>query len=224
VELLESAPDRMTEANVVAVLAALRAAAGEFDEAAQLLDQSRQIFDELGNVLGLHTVWAPLAMEVEVLAGRPDPAKELGRASLAALVASGDRAYSSTLAARLAELLIESDDHRSAEECTDHAEENAIRSDVFAQFLWRTARSRLALADGDADAAERHARDAVALSVLTDALRDRARTHAALAEALEARGLPDEAGAEHAEVARLLREKGILVHETREGASPAPSR
>jgi DNA-binding SARP family transcriptional activator len=223
-DLLESAPDRMTQANVAAVLGALKAAAGELEEGERLLEHSRQIFEELGNLLGLHTVWAPLALEVEVLAGHPGRAEQLGRASLSALSTSGDRAYSSTLAGRLAGLLIDAGDVRFAEECTDDAEENAIRSDVFAQFLWRTARSRLALARGEPESAEQHARDAVALSELTDALRDRARTHAALADALEARGLAEDARAERAEVTRLLQEKGILVPATREGASSAPSR
>jgi hypothetical protein len=217
-QLLEDAPDRMTEANILAVLATLRSAVGAAGEGRPLLAASRDRFDELGNTLGLHTVWGPLALEFEVFAGDPDAAQRVGRTSFEALAAMENRAYASTLAAHLALLSVEGGDARAARELVGYAEEHAIRTDVFAQILWRTAGSRLALLDGEVRTAEQLAREAVTVSAHTDALRERARAHSALGAVLEARGLRADADSERSEAARLLREKGIVAA-TREGAS-----
>jgi ATP/maltotriose-dependent transcriptional regulator MalT len=222
--LLEEAPDRMTEANILVVLAALKAAVGAVGDGRPLLSHSRDLFDELGNTLGLHTVWAPLAMEFEIFAGDPGGAEHIGRASFDALSAIENRAYASTLAAQLSALAVDRGDADAAEALVDFAEEHAIATDVLVQFLWRVGRSGVALSHGDVATAEQFARDAVALSEHTDALRDRARAHAALAAVLDARGLPAEADSERSTAEQLLREKGIQALSTREGASSAPSR
>ena len=69
-ELLESSPDRMTEANVTAVLGALHGLHGDIAEARALLDQARSAYDDLGHRLALETILAPLAVDVERTIGK----------------------------------------------------------------------------------------------------------------------------------------------------------
>ena len=94
----------------------------------------------------------------------------------------------------------------------------SIRSDVLVQFLRRSQRARLLAREGRHDDAESLAREAVAISSLTDALLDRARTHVALAEVLAAAGARAEAKRETAEAARLFAEKGLNAKESLSGS------
>ena len=75
-------------------------------------------------------------------------------------------------------------------------------------------RARLLARTGPHEDAEILAREAVAISSLTDALLDRAGTHAALAEALAAAGSTRQAKREAGEAARLLTEKGLNAKES----------
>jgi ATP/maltotriose-dependent transcriptional regulator MalT len=214
--MLEQAPDTMAEANLFSVLAALRAAAGDVEDGRRLLEHGRQIFDDLGNTLGLHTVWSPLCVEVELFAGRPEEAERVGRESFAVLAAASDRSYATTCAVHLAEILLDRGDAAAAEQFVGYADEHAVPSDVSVQFVRRATRARLLALSGDAESAEQLARDAVSIASHTDALRQRARTHAALARVLLAGGKKAEARREREEASRLLRQKGLAA------ASPLP--
>jgi len=89
------------------------------------------------------------------------------------------------------------------------AEAHALPSDVLVQFLRRSIRARLLARAGRFGHAERLAREAISIASLTDALRDRATAHAALAEVLVLQG--DARGAEQEErvAMELLRRKGV---------------
>ncbi len=52
IELLETAPDRMTQANVTTVLGGFRGLAGAVTEARDLLDHARELYDDLGSSRG----------------------------------------------------------------------------------------------------------------------------------------------------------------------------
>jgi DNA-binding SARP family transcriptional activator len=207
--LLERPVDRMTEATVLAVLGGLRALAGDVGDSHALLDRARSIYEDLGSAHGLQTVWTPLRIDVDVLAGDLEGATARAVASIEALEAMGEPAQVSTRAVVLAELLLLQGDVRGADRYADAADREALPSDVLVQFLRRSVRARLLARDGELQAAEVLAREAVKLASFTDALRDRARTHLSLAEVLAAAGQVRAAKAEERTAEDLLRRKGV---------------
>jgi len=210
-ELLREPPDRMSEANVTAVVAALRALVGEIDEARGLLDQARALYDDVGNRRIIHTAWDGYHLEVEMLAGNVDAAAAHSGESVAVLLAGGEPAHATTRAGQLAAFLLDADRPDEAERFAGIAEDGSVESDVFAQLLWRGVRARLLARQGDYEDAEALARGAVAISLLTDALRERARAHLALAEVLMLSGKDAEAQAEVSRARNLLVAKGATA-------------
>ena len=79
------------------------------------------------------------------------------------------------------------------------------------QFLRRSERARIRARAGRANEAEEIARDAVTIASRTDALRDRARAHFALAEVLELADKSKDARAEATAGRKLLRQKGATA-------------
>ena len=208
-ELLSQSPDRMTEANLTAVLGGLRALAGDAADARSLLDHARGLYEDLGSSRGVLTVWTPYRIEAELLAGNLDAATTLARENFEALSALGELGYASTRALELAELLLLQGDAQEAERATAVAERDGLASDVLVQFLRRSLRARLLARSGDLAVALELAQDAVALASLTDVLRYRARAHLALAEVLARAGDDAAARTEEAVAEDLLRQKGV---------------
>jgi hypothetical protein len=207
-ELLDRSSDRTATAAVTAVVGGLQALEGRSKEGRLLLAHSRSLYEEIGGERGLLTVWTPLYVELETIAGNHEPAETCARESLEALESAGDSAYASTHALQLAELLIEGGASAEVERLVRLAEEGALASDVLVQFWWRSLRARLLALAGDGTAAEEMGRDAVEIASLTDSLRNRARAHFALAEVLRSVGKEKEARAEVAAGRKLLRQKG----------------
>jgi tetratricopeptide (TPR) repeat protein len=207
--MLESAPDRLSEANVMSVLGGLRALAGAVDDSLELLDHARALYEDTGSSRSIQLVWTPLRIEAETLAGDVAGAAARAAANVEELSRIGEGAYASTRALLLAELQLLLGDDIAADRSATFAEKNALASDVLVQFLRRSLRARLHARSGDLDDAETLARDAVAIASLTDALRDRARAHVALAEVLRLAGKPAGARAEEAAAEKLLRRKGV---------------
>jgi tetratricopeptide (TPR) repeat protein len=201
----------MCEANVTAVLGALRAGAGHIDEGRTLLAHSRTILEDLGSNLPTASAWAPLAMEAEIFAGSWETAEAIGRTSFDELYRRGHSAHASTRAVMLADLLLDMGQLQEAERFADVAESTLAASDVLVQFLSRSTRARLRSRQGDHGEAETLAREAVRIASLTDVLRDRGRAHLALAEVLKAAGNNRESETELAEAQRLWREKGLVA-------------
>ena len=207
--LLESSPDRMSEANVTTVLGGLRALSGNVAEALDLLDYARGLYEDLGSRRGLALVWAPIRIETEVLSGNLAAAKTSAEENLRVLQALGETAHGSTRALALAEILLREGNDAAAERYIALADSTALRSDVLVQFLRRSMRARLLARAGDVEEAGTLARDAIALASLTDALRHRARAHVALAEVLTLAGDGPGARAEEETAETLLRQKGV---------------
>ena len=208
-ELLELSPDRMTEANVTAVLGGFRALAGAADAARELLDHARGLYEDLGNDRGLVMFWTQYRVEAEALAGNLDAATERARESVERLTSLGERGYSSVRALRLADLLLLQGDDDEADRVTALAERDALPSDVIVQCLRRSIRGQLLARAGDVAAGEAMARDGVRLALLTDELCGRARTHFALAAVLELAGDSPAAEAEETAGRGLLLQKGV---------------
>jgi ATP/maltotriose-dependent transcriptional regulator MalT len=153
------------------------------------------------------TVWTPLRVEAELLAGDLDAAAALARDNASSL--AGERGHASTRALQLAEILLLKGEDEEAEQAIAAAERDALPSDVLVQFRRRSLRARLLARAGDVDAAEPLARAAVAIASRTDELCNRARAHFALAEVLELSGDVSTARAEEAEGNLLLLRKGV---------------
>ena len=217
VALLEQVGTRQAEANVKAVLGALKGIQGAIDDARALTAHARTTFEDLGHPLSALALLAPLEMDVEASAGNLDAAVSIGRASFEALTDFPANTHSTTRAAQLADLLLDAGDPGAAEPFVAFAEANALGTDVLVQFLSRSTRARLHARAGAHAAAEESARAGVAIAELTDVLRDRARTHFALAEVLDLAGRSVEAAGEWDVATGLLEAKGALALVPRRG-------
>ena len=210
-ELLERSPNLAARAATTMVMGGLRALEGNIAAAERLLANSRSLYEEIGYERALLTTWTAYFVEVEAIAGNNDAAKAAARTSIARLQATGDIAHASAEAVLLADLLLDEGDTDEAEEYIRLAEHKGNASNVYVQFLRRSARARILARAGRTTEAEEIAREAVAIASLTDALRDRARTHFALAEVLQLAGKSKEARAEATTGRKLLRQKGATV-------------
>jgi predicted ATPase/class 3 adenylate cyclase len=190
-----------------AVLEAMR---GELGLARELLAEGRRTIEELGL-----TFWAALnaqeAYLVEALAGTPEAAVDTLRESFATLDHGGERAYLSTIAAFLAHALYSEGKDEEAERFSYESEDAAAPDDVLSQVLWRTARAKIWAKQGEADRAEKLAREALRLAEATQYLSARADTFADLAQVLAVGEKREEARAVLEEAARLYEQKGNVT-------------
>src|SRR6266511_1490368 len=201
--LIDSASgDQRVQAMIRALLAQLRAMAGEFDEARELYSTARSVLDDLG-VTVQAAATALYSGRVELLAGCPDRAEALLREAYDTLRRLGEKSFITSIATVLAEALVEQGRDEEADEIAGFAETAAAPDDVDAQFRWRAVRARVLARRGRIDEALTLARGSVgimrrtdalaklgtALSALTDVLRLSGRTVDAIAVAREARSV-----------------------------------
>lgn len=208
-ELLDRSSDALANGWVSAVAGALHGLRGNHDEASNLIEHSRRLYENVDNQRGKAMAWTPLAMETALLAGDLDTAEALGRESVETFSEIGYPAFVSGRAAKLADVLLQRGDVDSADRYAALAEREALDADVYVQFLWRAARARILARGGELAEAEALGADAVAIASLTDALCDRARTHLALAEVLSLAGKQAAAATETAAAEELRRRKGV---------------
>ena len=208
-ELLGTASDAMTEANAMSVLGALRALAGAADEGLALLDQARPLYEDIGSRRGIVFIWTLARIEAEVAAGMLQRAAARAQSNVDELRAQGEMAYACCRSLTLADLQFALQNDSAAEDATAFGEANAFPSDVLAQFLRRSMRARLLARAGDFGRAETLAREAISIASLTDANRQRAVAHLALADVLTRKGDDNSARAEEGVAAEFLRQKGV---------------
>ena len=171
-------------------------------------NDARDTYEDLGNTGALNGFWSTNALLVERRAGDLDAAAAIARDATRYFEQQGDRAYASTWAARLAELLYWSEQYEEARRSVAAAREGAVAHDVYVQFLWRSTAAKLAARDGRAEEADRLSTEALRLAAASDSPLLLADLWVARAEVLGLGGQPAEAE-EAAERARtLLREKG----------------
>jgi tetratricopeptide (TPR) repeat protein len=147
-------------------------------------------------------------VEVELIAGDPGRAAEIGLRGVAELEQLGERGWLSTVAGLAAEALYQLGRDQEAWELTDRAEQAGAASDVITQMLIRQIRAKVLARRGEYAEAERLARDAIAWSEPTDALEMKADSFRDLAIVLAAAGKGDEALVSLAEARTLYEEKG----------------
>jgi tetratricopeptide (TPR) repeat protein len=137
--------------------------------------------------------WAPertarVAGEVGLLLGDAEFAERELREGYEFLEAIGERGRRSSVAADLADALYRLDRKAEAEHFADLSLELTSKEDIAPQVIARAVKAKLLAAQGDYDAADRLAREAVGLSEDTDDLVMRAYVLMALAEVLSLGG------------------------------------
>jgi hypothetical protein len=214
--VLERTVDQVAEASVNAVIAALHAMTGRFEDARRLVTNACLVYEDRGAVLALEMGLSPLSMEIERLAGDLDAAAETGRRSLDVLLGhGGSAAHAATRAAQLAEVEIARGDVQEAERLLGIARANTVEYDVLTQFLTCAMQARVSAHHGRHERAQADAAEAVRLGEATDAIVDRARTLIALEEVLWLGGKHDAARGAAEEAERLLAAKGSSAGITR---------
>ncbi len=155
------------------MLAVLEAMRGREDDARRLYRDSQRGLAVLGLILplsGAH-MYAGVA---ELVLGNPAAAEREFRDGYSTLEEIGERGTLSTMAAFLAHTLALQGRYKEAEQLTVASERAASESDLASQVLWRGARARALAHRGELDAAERLAREAVAMSNAADFTNTRA--------------------------------------------------
>jgi tetratricopeptide (TPR) repeat protein len=142
------------------LLGMLYAFAGRAREAEDAIGRRRQTLLELGQRMqharhSMHVGW------ISLLADRPERAEQDLRAGAELLNTAGERAWLSTVAAVLAEVLVRLERDHEAEEWTWRSEQAASPEDALSQAMWRSTRAKVLARRGEAEAAVRLAAEAV---------------------------------------------------------------
>jgi tetratricopeptide (TPR) repeat protein len=186
------------------LLAMLYAFAGRAAEADKAIERRRRTLLELGQRMqharhSMHVGW------ISLLAEQPERAEQELRAGAELLDAAGERAWLSTLAAVLAEVLFRLERDDEAEEWTWRSEQTASPEDALSQAMWRSTRAKVLARRGEAEgtlalsvAAVEQARQGDNLHLLGDCLSNRAEVLRLLDREDEARPLLEEALAAYA--------------------------
>jgi tetratricopeptide (TPR) repeat protein len=195
---------------MASTLAGLQAMRGGFEEARLFSARANELYDEIGpRYLRAAASLAPAS--VELLAGNPNAAVRELRASYDVLEHMGERGVRSTIAAFLAQALVEAERYEEAATFAEISEETGSPADVVTQGMWRVARAGALARQGDLARAEEFARDAVELAAATDFLDLQARALQTYGEVLRIAGRSDEATAAIEESRNLYERKGNLV-------------
>jgi Flp pilus assembly protein TadD len=163
---------------------------GEFEIAGRLVDQAREILEELG---GLSSAVSHLEAWVRLLAGQPELAEARLRADVEALSSMSEGGALATTTALLAQAVFAQG--RSAE-AGDHcrmAAQLAAADDTMTQAIWRGVQAKVLAREGRCEEAEALAREAVHLLEPTDLLSHRGDAMLDLADVLRTCGRTDEA-------------------------------
>jgi tetratricopeptide (TPR) repeat protein len=200
--------NRRAEAEILPALAGLYAMTGSFELAAQLIDESEALLDDLGFTIHSVPEWAAF---VFMLAGDPAVAERRLRAGYERLADMGETAFFSTTAALLARALSEQGNDEEALTFTRESEKLAAPEDVVTQIVWRGVRARSLAGRGRLDEAEALAREAVSLAEQTDFLSDHGDALLDLAYVLRAGNHLVETGVVSRQALTLYERKGNSV-------------
>jgi class 3 adenylate cyclase/tetratricopeptide (TPR) repeat protein len=218
-ELSESVRgDVEVRAGIASTLAALHARLGQFEQARTLAEEARAIYEELGLRYRLAGEHAFASGSIELLAGNAAAAVRELRWGYDALEQMGERGTRSTLAAFLAEALVEQGEYREAIEFSRISEETGAAADIVTQAVWRAARAGALAQMGDVSNAELLAQEAVSLAAGTDFLDLHGTTLLVLANVLRVAGDPDAAPPLVERARQAFDRKGNLVSEAKAAA------
>jgi ATP/maltotriose-dependent transcriptional regulator MalT len=189
-------------------LGTLRAAEGRVAEGRRLVQEGEDLLADLGLLLisaGLVGEW------VDLLCERPE---EMERALVVAhetLAKAGETGVRSTVAADLADVVFAQGRTVEAERLLDGAKEIGASDDVVTRVIVARVRAKVLAGRGEAEAAERLAREAVERAFATEYVQLQADTLCALADVLTATDRLPEAAQVLTEAIRVYEAKGFIV-------------
>ena len=160
---------------------------GDLDEALAITSDARGQFGALGGYVMVGGS-DQLIARLHLLAGQPARARDLLLSSDAAFERVGDRGFRSTTLAMLSQVRELLGDHEGARAAIELCEEVGGPDDVINYAITHAVRARLALAEGDSEAADRWAQSAVDRAFETDFTFTRGETLVTLALVLEKLG------------------------------------
>jgi DNA-binding SARP family transcriptional activator/tetratricopeptide (TPR) repeat protein len=184
--LAEPPKQRRVLATACRVLAGLSAMLGRFEEAREYRERDKRLLAELGLRVSAAAA-SEVYGDIELLAGDPAAAAEEFLRGFQSFDELGERSGASTLACYAAEARCEQGLYREALQLTIACEVRATEDDLASQMLWRAARARCEVAEGNLEEAERLAREGVAIAERTDFILFHATTLRSLAGVLVAR-------------------------------------
>jgi tetratricopeptide (TPR) repeat protein len=214
-ELLEWMDEQESGATRQAAVRRWRGAAlamlGRFDEARAIFAEVRAELGERGGELLLAAVMGHDCVDLELLAGDPAAAAELGAAGCTLFEELGEQALFSTAAGKLGQALYALDRLEEANAWAARAVELGASDDALTQMLWRQVRAKVLARSGEHAEAERLTREAVALGEQTDMLDAEAHSYADLSEALSLANKPAEAAKILEQALTRFERKGNVV-------------
>ena len=161
---------------------------GHVDQGRALLAQARAELAERGGGILLALTTAQESVDVELLAGDPAAAVELGEEGCRMLEELGEKGFYAYAAGKLARALYALDRLEEDEAWARRAAELAASDDAFTQMVWRQVRAKVLARKGKLADAERLAREAVAIGEETDWLEGLGDAYGDLAEVLSFAG------------------------------------
>jgi class 3 adenylate cyclase/tetratricopeptide (TPR) repeat protein len=183
---------------------------GEFEEGLSAIARARARYQELG-MRAFYGGSANPHAELQVLANDPVGAEKTLRDALGELEELGDRSYSSTLLAQLAEALYEQGRLDEAEDVLDQGESLSAPDDAINRAWFPTLRAKVLSRRGRLAEAEALARDGVDVSLeLKGHIRQRAYAYEALADVLHLSGRHEDARQMGERALELYEQKGIV--------------
>lgn len=188
----EGRGERQLEAFLLIARGALAGMQGRPDEARTCIAHGREVLEDLGARLSWAGSGIPAGL-TGLLIGEPREAEEALRPACELLEEIGETGYLSTAVGYLAQVLYEQGRYEEAERFTRRGEETAAPDDFESQIHWRSVRAKLMAQRGELRAAERLAREAVAIAEKTDFLNLHGSASMSLGEVLRIGGRADEA-------------------------------
>jgi ATP/maltotriose-dependent transcriptional regulator MalT len=190
--LAEMRDESSLEAALSSTLAGLLAMQGDFEEARKLWAAASDEYEELG--LGYRrAVRSTIAADIEALAGDEEAAERELRSGYETLKQMGETGARAVIAAYLADCLARMERDDEATGFAEIAADLAAADDLVPQVLCRSVQAKVLARRGEAERAEKLAREAAAMVETTDFPDLQAQTLVSLAEVLEYAGTTEEA-------------------------------
>jgi hypothetical protein len=191
---------------------------GNFEQARLLAEEGRVVYEELG-LRYMRAARSLASGSVELLAGDSAAAVRELRWGYDALEKMGERGTRSTLAAFLAQALVEQDQYADAIEFSKISEETGATADVVTQAVWRSARAAALAQTGDWSAGETLAAEAVELAAGTDFLDLQGNTLLVQAQVLRLTGQLEDVAPLVERARQAFERKGNIVAEAKAAAA-----
>jgi predicted ATPase/class 3 adenylate cyclase len=191
--------------------AMLEAMLGRFDDARRSLALGLETREQLGQRVLAESARGQIGGFIEQLAGDLAAAERPLRRSFEELERLGEKAWLSTNAAQLGEVLVAQGRLDEAEELARLSEEAASPDDVISQSILWAVRAGVLAGRGDFESGERAARRAVEIAERSDFLNHQADMYVVLAGVLSLAGRTDEAAAALEEALERYEQKGNVV-------------